>query len=64
MKIIRLTTILLALVAEDRANKTCNTLMSFVLKFAEYCLKYDAIHDFSVWLRSGSNPDFEVILKF
>ena len=22
----------------------------------EKCLKYDAIHDFSVWLRAGSNP--------
>ncbi len=28
----------------------------FVLIFVENCLYCDAIHDFSVWLRNGSNP--------
>ena len=30
--------------------------MIFILIFVENCLYYDAIHDFSVWLRTGSNP--------
>ena len=30
--------------------------MIFVLLFVEKCIKYDALHDFSVWLRTGSNP--------
>ena len=24
--------------------------------FLKYCVYYDAIHDFSGWLRTGSNP--------
>ena len=30
--------------------------MIFILIFAENCLQFDAIHDFSVSLRTGSNP--------
>ena len=30
--------------------------MIFILIFVENCLLYYAIHDFSVWLRIGSNP--------
>ena len=30
--------------------------MIFILKFVENCLYYDGIHNFSVWLRTGSNP--------
>ena len=28
----------------------------FYFNIAENCLYYDAIYDFSVWLRTGSNP--------
>ena len=38
-----------------RANKTGNK-MIFILIFVENWLKYDAIHYFSVWLKTGSNP--------
>ena len=32
--------------------------MIYILIFVENCLSYDAIHDFSVWQRTGSNlPD-------
>ncbi len=30
--------------------------MIFILIFVENCLYFDAIHDSSVWLRTGSNP--------
>ena len=30
--------------------------MIFILIFVEKCLLFDAVHDFSVWLRTGSNP--------
>ena len=30
--------------------------MILLLIFVENCLWYDAIHDFSVWLRTGFNP--------
>ena len=40
-----------------RANKTgINLMIFFILFFVENCLLYDTIHDFSVWLRTGSNP--------
>ena len=39
-----------------RANKTSINIMIFILIFVENCLYFDAIHDFSVWLRTGSNP--------
>ena len=38
------------------ANITDINFMIFVLIFVENCLKYDAINDFSVWLRTGFNP--------
>ena len=38
------------------ANKTGINIMIFLLVFVENCLLYDAIHDFSVWPRTGSNP--------
>ena len=30
--------------------------MIFILILVENCLLYDVIHDFSVWLRTGSYP--------
>ena len=30
--------------------------MIFILMFVENLLIYDIVHDFSVWLRTGSNP--------
>ena len=30
--------------------------MICIFAIRKNCLKYDAIHDFSVWLRTGSNP--------
>ena len=42
-------------------------IMIIILIFVENCLWYDAINDFSVWLRTGSYPadliGFEVILE-
>ncbi len=38
-----------------RANLSVINFMIFILIFIENCLKFDAIHDFSVWLRTGSN---------
>ena len=39
----------------------------FFSMFVENCLEYDAIYDFSIWLRTGSNPSdiisFEDTLK-
>ena len=43
------------LVAKARDNKAGIGFIIFILIFVENCLKYDAIHDFSVWLRTGSN---------
>ena len=37
------------------ANNTGINVMIFILIFVENCLYYD-IHNFSVWLRTGSNP--------
>ena len=39
-----------------RDNRTDINLMIFILIFAKNCLYYDAIHDFSVWMRTGSKP--------
>ena len=39
-----------------KANKTSINFMIFILIFVENCLLFDAIHNFSVWLRTGSNP--------
>ena len=36
-------------------NKIGIDLMIFILIFLANCLQYDAIHDFSVWLITGSN---------
>ncbi len=41
---------------EARANKTGINFMIFILISIETCLLLDAIHYFSVWLRTGSNP--------
>ena len=38
-----------------QANKTGISLMIFILIFMESCLHYNAIHDFSVFRRTGSN---------
>ncbi len=35
-----------------RADKTGINFMIFILIFVENCLYFDAIHDFSVWLRT------------
>ena len=39
----------------------------FILLFVENCPLYDTIHEFSVWLRTGSYPavinNFKAILK-
>ena len=37
------------------ANKTGINVIIFSLLFVKICM-YDMIHDFSVWLESGSNP--------
>ncbi len=39
-----------------RANQTSINFMIFILIFVENCQKFNAIHDLSVWLRTGSNP--------
>ena len=38
-----------------RAYEIVIHIMIFMLLFIEKYLKYDTIHDFSVWLRTGSN---------
>ena len=38
-----------------RSNKTGIRFMIFILIFVENCLKYVVMHDFSVWLKTGSN---------
>ena len=52
MKVIRLRLGLFVL--EARANKSGIKFMIFILY--SWNIVYDAIHDFSVWLRTGSNP--------
>ena len=37
-------------------NKTGVNFIIFILIFMENCLYYDSIHDFSVLLRTDSNP--------
>ncbi len=39
-----------------QAKKTGINFMIFILIFAENCLKFDALHDFSVWLTIDFNP--------
>ena len=39
-----------------RADKTDINIMIFILIYVEHFLSFDAIHNFSVWLRTGSNP--------
>ena len=39
-----------------RENKIGNKLMIFILIFEENCPQFGAIHDFSVYLGTGSNP--------
>ena len=39
-----------------RSNKTDISFMVFILIFLENCLYYDAMHNFSVWLRTGYIP--------
>ena len=38
------------------ANKTGNNFMPFISIFVENYLLYNAIDDFSLWLKTGSNP--------
>ena len=40
----------------QRPRLTGIDIMTFILLFVENCLKYDTIHEFSVWLRTGFNP--------
>ena len=42
-------------VPKARTYKTGICFIIFYFIFVENCLYYDAIHDFSVWLRTGSN---------
>ena len=42
--------------SKARVYKTGINFRIFILIFVENCLKFDAIHDFSVRLRTGSNP--------
>ena len=44
-----------------RANQTRIDIMTFILVFVESCLYYNAIHDFSVWLRTGYEPYWIVL---
>jgi len=37
--------------------KTGINIMILILIFIENCLKFDAVHEFSVWLRTGYNPE-------
>ena len=41
---------------KTRVNQTGINSMIFHFNIRRNCLQYDAIHHFSVWLRSGSNP--------
>ena len=53
--------------SKARVDKTGFNFMICVLIFVGNCLSFDAIHNFSVWLRIGSNPaiviGFEAILE-
>ena len=42
--------------AKGTGNKTGFNFMIFILIFIEYCLQYNAKHDFPVWITTGSNP--------
>ena len=42
---------------KSQANKINGiNIKTFILTFEEYCFKCDTIHDFSLWLRTSSNP--------
>ncbi len=41
---------------EARSKKNVINFMTFNLVFVENCLLFNAMQDFSVWLRTGSNP--------
>ena len=46
-----------SLVSPEGPKALITKLLSILfLLFVENCLQYNAIHDFSVWLRTGSNP--------
>ena len=46
--------------SKARLNKTGINIIIFILSFVENCLKYNAMQDLSVWLRSDFNlPDIE-----
>ena len=48
----------------SRANKTGFNTIIFILIFVGNCLYYNAMHDFTVWLRTSLNPaDNYVIIK-
>ena len=56
MKNLKMETSLVSLeMPEGRTNKTGINFMILILIFVENCLEYDAIHDFSVLLKTGSN---------
>ena len=47
------------------ANKTDINFMILLSIFVKNYLLYDAVHDFSVWPRTGSNPaDINLLLTF
>ena len=39
-------------------NKIVINVMIFILTFVDKWLQFDALNDFSVWLRTGSNPAY------
>ena len=39
-----------------RANRTGINFIIYVLISVQNYLQFDAVHDFSVWFRTGSNP--------
>ena len=41
---------------KTQADKTCFYFMIFIFIVVEICMLFGAIHDFLVWLRTGSNP--------
>ena len=56
MKNYKIKPVFLAPMAQAHPNKTGFNFMIFILIFVENFLYYDAINNFSVWLRTGSNP--------
>ena len=42
-------------VHKARAMKTSINFLFIIVIFIENCMKYEALHDFSVWLETGSN---------